>query len=180
MRFDQIHIQPNRASLESGIWNLEPRRAGKGTLSPSLSPARLEPRLEAFEGRDRIVDSWRPLGHEALAELDADQEAEVAGARLDRLEEALLREHGLRLLRLRVVELAREAADRGAPCLHRGRDVHDEVGRVHVRRGEVDRLLRAVRGMRGLDLPQPRVVRGVGDESRPRGGGRGGGRRDRT
>src|SRR6266545_2220575 len=55
-------------NLESGIWN----RAGPGGFCcrhGRTGPA-LEARLEAFEGRYRILNSGRPLGNEALPELD--------------------------------------------------------------------------------------------------------------
>src|ERR1022692_857335 len=120
--------------------------------------------LEAFKAGHRVVDAgWTPRD-ETFAELDTDQESEVPRSRVDRVEKALLRKRRLGLGRGRVVELTRVGADRAAPDLHRRADVDDEAGRVNVRGREVDRLLRTVRRVAGLDLAQARVERGIGHE----------------
>ena len=93
------------------------------------------------------------------------REAEVAGARLDRLRgtsPATASSGGSR--EVGIVELAREGEDRRAAHGHGRGHVHDERRLVHVGGREVDRLLRPVRGVRGLELAQARVEDGVGDE----------------
>jgi hypothetical protein len=89
----------------------------------------------------------------------------VPRAAVESLDEQPLGEHRLGFRGALCVELARERADRLTPKLDHGRDVDDEVRLVHPGGREVDRLLGSVRGMPGLDLPQTRVVRGVGDEA---------------
>src|SRR5436190_12177919 len=129
-----------------------------------MARPRSEPGLEALERGHDVVELRRPLRPEAFGELDADQETEVARARIHGIEEALLRKNGHRLRRCLAVKLAREGPDGGSPGLHGRRDVDYEVRLVEVTGRKVDRLLRPMGRMTRLDLPQPGVEREVSDE----------------
>src|ERR1035437_5990746 len=98
----------------------------------------VEARLVAREGRDRVRESWWTGGDEGLGVRHVDQPAVEPGPRLDRVEEALLGEDRLRLGRRRVVELAREAADRFHLRLEGVRHVHEERWLLRVARRVVD------------------------------------------